>query len=185
MKKIILSSNNKVKVQVVEEAVKLLFPKDEFTVVSTDLETDGPEPIGEQALLAQLYSSIVESRKLHPDGYYYISMEGGVVENEGGMDELACVVIEDAGLRKSISRSVSFPIPPDVADYVRKGVPFATAVETVYLAKGVKTGGGFVDMLTNNHVDKKALYLQPTVVAFSKFLKSDWFFKYRDIVKLF
>lgn len=175
MKKIIIASTNKVKVEVVQTAVNSLFPNNDFEIVSMDAEVDGVEPFGEKALIEQIGEAINKSRKFDSTAYFYVAMEGGVIETVLGMEELACVVIEDNSARRSVSKSVSFPIPPKVAEQVRLGVPFAEAVDAIYGTKDIKTNGGFIGLLTDKVVDKKSLYLQPTVVALSKFLKSDWF----------
>ncbi len=172
---IVLGSKSKIKEEVVRNAVTALFPQTEFSVTQFDVEDAGAEPVGEDALFKQLNASIEVIKKEKPVADYYVVMEGGVLESVAGMEEIACVVVEDKNGRHSQSRSVSFPIPPLVAKKVREGMPFATVVDEIYSTQNIKNNQGFVGFLTNGLVDKKALYYQPTVVAFSKFIKESWF----------
>ena len=176
IQKIVVASKSKIKLDVVISVLSKLIPNLQTEVIGIDLESDGAEPVGEKAILSQITEAIRKARKLHPDAEFYCGMEGGVEEKDHGMEEAAYVVIENKnGSNRSISRSVSFPIPPAVAKLVRNGIPFGDAVDKTYSTKNIKTGQGFVGLLTNGMVDKKALYIQPTAVAFSKFLKEAWF----------
>ena len=173
---IILGSKSLVKGEVVKKATGLLFPDTDFTIIHIDSEASGAEPMGEGALLKQLQISIDYLKKEKPQADYYVVMEGGVTESSAEMDEIAGVLVEDKNGQHSYSRSVSFPIPPVVAEKVKKGVPFAVAVDETYNTKDIKNTGGFVGLLTDGFVDKTALYYQSTVVAFAKFVKREWYF---------
>lgn len=175
MKRIILASGNKIKKEVIEEAFLKLLPNEQFEVVALDIEKGGPEPFGEEATLNQIYEAIKNIRSTEPKADFYVAMEGGVKDLNGNMDEVAYVVIEDQLGNKAVSQSVTFPVPPKVADKVRQGVPFGDAVDQIHGTQNIKTGQGFVGLLTEGLVDKKALYLQPTIIALSKFIKREWF----------
>jgi non-canonical (house-cleaning) NTP pyrophosphatase len=176
-KKIVLASKSPLKKFVVEYVTKYFFKDDEFEIVQYDVEDKGPEPFTEAALLIQLQVALHKIKDLEPDAAYYIVMEGGVREMDNELEEISCVIIEDASGRQSKSWSTSFPIPEEVAKKVQKGMPFADAVDAVYSTKDIKNNQGFIGLLTDNFVDKKMLYVQPTAVAFGKFLKSNWFWK--------
>lgn len=173
--KIALASKSKTKEAVVIDSISKLFPGTTTIIESFNFEDWGAEPVGEKALFDQIVNSIdkMKAERVAPD--FYVAMEGGVRETVNGMEEISCVTVEDRNSRRSVSWGVTFPIPEIVAIKVREGIPFAVAVDAVYSTNDIKNNGGFVGLLTNNIVDKKDLYFQPTVVAFSKFLKKDWF----------
>lgn len=175
MKKIILASGNKVKKAVVEEAFSKLLLNEQFEVVVLDLEKDGSEPFGKEATLNQIYEATKNIRSIESKADFYVAMEGGVEDSNGTMDEVAYVVIEDQVGNKAVSQSVTFPVPLKVADKVRQGISFGDAVDQVHGTKNIKTGQGFVGLLTDGLVDKKALYLQPTIIALSKLVKIEWY----------
>ncbi len=175
MNKIIIASKSKVKASVVSDTVTQLFPGTEFEIVSVDADSDGPEPVGEEATLNQILTSIQKISDLQPGASFYVGMEGGVRETKLGMEEIAFVIVKDQSGQIAVSSSVSFPISENVAEKVRKGVPFADAVDQIHHTKDIKNNKGFIGLLTGNIIDKKSLYFQPTVVCFSKLIKSDWY----------
>ena len=179
MNKIILASASRVKLNVVQNVMGALGKSGEFEIIPIALEKEGREPNGEKELEEQLSAALSECRKQYPDAAYYIAMEGGVVERKDGMHELAMVLASE-GKSLDIARSdaVSFPIPEKIAQKVREGMPFAQAVESITNVFGIKEGGGFIGMLTNNIVTKEDLYFQPASVALSRlFRDTDLFAK--------
>lgn len=173
--KIALASKSKTKEAIVVDSVSKLFPSVTPIIELFNFEDQGAEPVGEEALLEQITNSINKMRVEGATTDYFVAMEGGVRETVNGMEEISCVIIENKDGRRSVSWGATFPIPEIVAAKVRKGVPFATAVDTTYSTDDIKHSGGFVSLLTNSIVNKKDLYFQPTVIAFSKFIKKDWF----------
>ena len=178
MNKIVLASASRIKLNVVQGVVGALGKVGEFEIIPIALEKDGREPNGEEELYAQLEEALIECRKQEPGAAYYIAMEGGVVERKDGLHELAMVLASE-GTRLDLVRSdaVSFPIPEKIAVKVRAGMPFAQAVESITNIFGIKEGGGFIGMLTNNIVTKEDLYFQPTSVVLSRLFRDDDLFK--------
>ena len=176
-KKIILASKSLVKKEALSKSLIQLIPSSHFDIVQIDADAEGSEPFGEDAIVGQILEEIKNIKVKQPDADFYIAMEGGVRETDAGMEEVAFVIVEDNKSRRSLSRSVSFPVPPEVAQKVREGMPFGDAVDQVYSTENIKGGQGFVGLLTNGVVNKEALYFQPIVVALSKFLKEGWFWE--------
>lgn len=175
--KIVLTSKSKIKLLVVEEALRNLFVNQDFNIVQFDIEDKGSEPVGEENLILQLQSSIKKAKELETDAVFYVAMEGGVKIVDEEMEEIAFVIVADSLGKQARSQAVSFPIPNEVAMKVKVGISFADAVNEVYATNDIKNNQGFVGLLTDNLIDKRSLYLQPTIIAFSKFVKSNWFWK--------
>ena len=174
MNTIILASASRIKLNVVQNVISTLGSAGEFEIIPVALEKEGREPNGEVELENQLSSALSECRKQYPDASYYIAMEGGVLERKDGLHELA-MVLGSKGKDANTVRSdaVSFPIPEKIAVKVRAGMPFAQAVEAVTRVFGIKEGGGFIGMLTNNIVTKEDLYFQPASVVLSRLFRDD------------
>ena len=174
--KIVLATENKTKISTTIEVLDLAFGKASCELKTLELESIGPEPFGETELIDRIKVSLESARMAMPDADFYIAMEGGIVENEEYMEEVACVIVQEAKNNQfGISKAVSFQIPPVIAANVKKGMGFAEAVESYFSVKDVKQGGGFINILTNGIVTKKDLYFQPTAVALSKVLHNDWY----------
>lgn len=174
MNKIILASASRIKLNVVQNVIGALGNAGEFEIIPVALEKEGREPNGEVELEEQLSNALNECRKQYPNASYYIAMEGGVTERKDGLHELAMVLASKGGSNAVVrSDAVSFPIPEKIAVKVRAGMPFAQAVEAVTSVFGIKEGGGFIGMLTNNIVTKEDLYFQPASVVLARLFRND------------
>lgn len=174
MKKIVIASVNETKVNVVKKVISSLLPKEIFYFISIDLERGGCEPVGKNACVEQIQEAIKHAKKLEPDGTYYVAMEGGIEDLGIMMDEISYVIVENAKGMQGISHAVSFPIPKQLISKIKEGQPFADAVDCLFKTSDTRQEG-FIKIITNGLVNKEDLYFQPTAVAFSKLLHSDWF----------
>lgn len=175
MKKIVVTSINPVKKDVTEKVVAALLPNDTFECICLPLEKDGPEPIGKEAITAQMKDALSAARKEVADAEYYVCMEGSMLDDGVAMNEVAYVTVEDSHGTSMTSSCSSFPVPTAVAAQVREGKGFAEAVDEFYKTTGTKQGGGFVNILTNGVINKKDHYFQPLTIALSALIRKDWF----------
>ncbi len=172
--KIVLTSNNNVKLKVTEKAFSQIFTDAKLEIIQLDFEKDGPEPYGMKGVLNQINESITEAKKRITDADYYIGMEGGV-EGEESLDEVAVVLVHTAKGVEGYSRSVSFQIPRKVSSDIKNGLQLSDSVQDFLNTNNVKKGNGFVGILTNNLVTKEDLYFQPAVVAICKTINNSWY----------
>ncbi len=176
--KIVLTTENKAKISAVKDVIDYLFKSHEYELMAIELESDGPEPMGEESLIKAIKANIRRAQEIVVDGDYYIGMEGGIVDRIEYLEEVACVIVEDLKNNQiGISKAASFQIPPVISKDVREGSPFAEAVEKYFKVKNIKQEGGFVSILTKGLVSKKELYSQPLAIAFSKVLNKEWYTK--------
>jgi non-canonical (house-cleaning) NTP pyrophosphatase len=175
MRKIVLTSTNPVKLNVVKKVASNLFPDEDFDYVTLALEKDGPEPIGKNSILNQINSAIDSAKAQIPDADYYICMEGGMIDDGIKMNEVAHVSVCPAKGESVTTSCASFPVPKAISDEVRKGKDFAVAVDEFFKTNGTKQGGGFVNILTGGIINKEDHYFQATAIAFSAVVKSDWY----------
>lgn len=175
MKKIVLTSINPVKLNVIQKVTSALFPHETFEYITLPLEKDGPEPIGREAATLQMQKAIDAAKIEISDAEYYVCMEGSMVDDGVLMNEVAYVTVENGKGVTASSSCSSFPVPHAVAAEVRKGKGFAEAVDDFFKTTGTKQGGGFVKILTGGILNKEDHYFQPTVIAFSAVEKSEWY----------
>jgi inosine/xanthosine triphosphatase len=172
--KIILTTKNAAKVSAAVDALDQIFGFGSYEIGSVDLESAGSEPFGEESLLRQIKIGIAKAEGLEMGGDYYVGMEGGVIEQNEYMEEVACVIVKESKSGQfGISKAASFQVPRSAAADVKRGMPFAEAVEKNFSVHNVKQGGGFVHILTKGIITKKDLYFQPLVVAMSKVTRKD------------
>lgn len=175
MKKIVITSTNPVKLNVVKRVAAALFPAETFEYMPLPLETSGQEPIGKQMVMKQISIALDSAVSQVSDAEYYVCMEGGMVDDGENMDEVAYVTVRNNRGASATSNCASFPVPKTIADEVRKGKGFAEAVDEFFKTNGTKQGGGFVSILTDGRINKEDHYFQPTMIAFSSLNRVDWY----------
>lgn len=175
MKKIVITSTNPVKLNVVKRVTASLFPSEVFEYIPLALELSGQEPIGKEMVKRQIQTALDGAVSQVPDAEYYICMEGSMVDDGENMDEVAYVTVRNNKGASVTSNCASSPVPKVIADEVRKGKGFAEAVDEFFKVDGTKQGGGFVSILTDGQINKEDHYFQPTMIAFSGLGKIDWY----------
>lgn len=175
MKKIVLTSKNPVKLSVVKNIVKQLFPDMSFEYVPLDLDTKSSELFGKERIVAYMTDILSEAREVAPDAEYYVCMQGGMEDSGDEMHETAYVMVSDSSGRSEVSRCSTFKVPTQVANEVRNGKDFAKSVDEFFKVQNTKTTGGFVSILTNGIVNKESHYSQPFAIAISTLIQKSWF----------
>lgn len=175
MRKIVLTSTNPVKLKVIKRITASLFGEEDFDYIALALEKDGPEPIGKESVFKQISTAIESARMQVPNADYYICMEGGMMDDDQTMNEVAHVRVQPQKGQAVTSSCASFPVPKAISDDVRKGKDFAVAVDEFFKTNGTKQGGGFVNILTGGLVNKEEQYFQAAAIAFSAVVKSEWY----------
>jgi non-canonical (house-cleaning) NTP pyrophosphatase len=175
MKKIVILSKNPIKISLVKEVVTHFFPDEDVNYIPLPLEKDGPEPFGDKEIIKQATESISQAISQIPDASFYIAMEGGMVDVDNRMVEIAKAVIKDVAGDVSISNCTTFDVPPVIAKKVREGADFAVSVDSFFKTKGTKVGGGYFSILTGGLVTKKDHYTQAVASALGKLVHKDWY----------
>jgi non-canonical (house-cleaning) NTP pyrophosphatase len=175
MKKVVILSESLIKISLVKDVISHFFPNDEIEYISLALEKDGPEPFGDEEIIKQATESIAQAISQISDASFYIGMEGGMVDIDNRMVEIAKAVIQDNEGNVSISNCTTFDVPPAIAKNVRKGADFAESVDLFFKTKGTKLGGGYFSILTAGLVTKKDHYTQAVASALGKLVHKEWY----------
>lgn len=99
-----------------------------------------------------------------------VGLEGGVVEDDGGMRTCAWASVVARDGRVGVGGSLAMPLPPRVAALVRDGVELGHAMDRVTGAIGTKHGAGAVGILTAGLVDRQRAYETLVAYALAPFL---------------
>ena len=86
-----------------------------------------------------------------------------------GMHAFAWVVIQGEDSKNGEARSASFLLPGALADLVGAGVELGEADDRVFGRKNSKQENGAVGLLTDDVVDRLALYVMPVTLALIPF----------------
>lgn len=99
-----------------------------------------------------------------------VGLEGGVVDDPGGMRSCAwCVVVHRDG-RDGVGGSLAMPLPEAVARMVRDGEELGHAMDRLVAARGTKHGPGAVGILTDGRIDRQGAYETLVTYALAPFV---------------
>jgi len=170
-KKVLLIRGGALKKRVVGRAFNALMPDTACEIIELENELpDTDQIISKEECLGKMRQAISKFRLLYPDCHYFVFMRGRFDDDGSKMEECALVMIQDQAGNEGVSQAASFEVPERVAELVRNGESFSSAVEKVYSIEGVREGSGFVGILTKGLVVKEEQYFQATAIALASCL---------------
>ncbi len=164
---VIIGSCNPVKIASIEGAFGRMFPKRVFTFHGVSVRSGVPEqPFGDEQTLRGAVHRLSAARRLRPDADYWVGLEGGVgpAEKEESLMAFAWIVVQSRS-GSGRSRTASFPLPPAIVHRLRGGMELGHASDEVFQRTNTKHTVGAVGLLTDNTVDRVALYEQAAIMA--------------------
>jgi non-canonical (house-cleaning) NTP pyrophosphatase len=162
---VVIVNSSSLKLKILKNVFSAYLPKIEFKFIESEIDNFSGDSIGRDDCIDLMRVKISEARLKYPNATYYVFMRGRMEDDGNLMQEFALVLIQDLIGNEGISDAASFEVPKEIANLVRSGVSFSTAVEQVFKVPGVKNGSGFVGILTNGVVMKEEQYFQPAVIA--------------------
>lgn len=104
-----------------------------------------------------------------------IGIEGGVVEDDGGvLRTCAWAVVVSRDGRSSVGGSLAMPLPAAVARLVRDGVELGHAMDAVSGGRDTKHGAGAVGILTAGRIDRQRAYEAIITYAMAPWFASEY-----------
>jgi inosine/xanthosine triphosphatase len=169
MKTIIVASTNPVKLKAAEEGFQAMFPGETFTVLPVKAEVRiSDQPMSDAETLQGATERATNVRSGQPGADFWVGIEGGVQDSNGEMEAFAWVVVLD-NEHMGKGRSGAFILPPKVAELVRQGVELGEADDRVFSRNNSKQSNGAIGLLTDDAVDRVALYVPAVIFALIPF----------------
>jgi len=169
MKTIAVASNNPVKLQAVLDAFRFIFSKEKWQTISMEVPSGvSHQPMSDSETHIGAVNRARNAQFARPDADYWVGIEGGVEDLEGEMSAFAWVVVVTRQLLGQ-SRSGTFMIPPAVAKLVREGKELGIADDIIFGRSNSKQQNGAIGLLTDNAIDRKALYQHAVILALVPF----------------
>lgn len=166
MKKVIVGSINPVKIEVARQAFEKVFPNEEFEFVGYKASSNVSEqPKSDEETLRGAYNRIEDCKKKFPDADFWVSQEGGVVDDITHMFESSHVVIVSQDGTVGRARAASFEIPKPIAKDIREGMELGPAADKLFNVSNSKQQASIVGLLTDNLIDRTSTYLQSAIFA--------------------
>lgn len=173
--KLVIASQNPVKMDAVEEGVEELWPNIEPNILGIKVPSGvGDQPMSEAETLLGAQNRVKAAIKQLPNADYWVGIEGGIADMDGKMAAFAWVVVSDKE-KIGQARSATFFLPDKVAELVRQGIELGEADDMVFGATNSKEKNGAIGLLTHNTITRKALYIPAVVMAFIPFIRPEFY----------
>ena len=175
MKKVIVASQNPVKIQCVSQAFQKAFPGDDYGFAGISVPSEvADQPMTDEETFTGATNRAENAKKSAPDADYWVGIEGGVEKVDSEMEAFAWVVIISGKLRGK-ARTATFQLPPPVIQLIDEGMELGHADDLVFKRENSKQNNGAVGILTNDLIDRVSYYEPAVILALIPFLNERLF----------
>jgi inosine/xanthosine triphosphatase len=171
--RLVIASNNPVKVRATLAGFQLAFPGEQFQTSSVSVPSGVPDqPVGNHQTLQGALNRAQTARTARPEAEYWIGIEGGVEWDGPDLYAFAWVVVCSLTLTGR-GRTGTFLLPPQVAELVGQGMELGHADDVVFERSNSKQEDGAIGILTRNLLDRAGLYEHAVLLALVPFLNPE------------
>ncbi len=177
--RVVVASQNPVKVRAVQQALAQLFPEWPWEVVPRAVDSGvAAQPLSDAETRQGARQRARAARQAEPHAHLWVGIEGGVQPGQDGEPwlALAWVAVLDPHGHEGLARTGSFPLPPAVVDLLRAGLELGAADDVVFGTQGSKQDLGAVGLLSHGALDRAGLYAQGVLLALLPYRNHDLYF---------
>ena len=175
MKIVVVASKNPVKVGAARDAFHAMFPNEEFDIRGRSIDSDvSDQPMSDDETYQGAVERVERAKEQHPEADFWIGMESGITEVNGGMEVFGWTVVRTTD-QAGQSRTVSLTIPPRMAELIRGGMDMASADDEVFNREDSGRGTGTMGLLTGEVLGRQHMFLHATICALVPFRNPDLF----------
>lgn len=176
MKTVIVTSQNPVKIETVQEAFGKAFPEEVFDFISFSADSNvSDQPKGQEETLSGARNRIAHGKQEYPDADFYVGLEGGIQKIENQWECVAWMVVQDSAGKEGKSQSASHSLPLAIQKLIDEGMELGHAGDIVFNQENIKHKNGVIGILTGDLVTRKDYYVQPLIFALTPFKKKELF----------
>lgn len=177
--KILVGSENPVKLEAVKDA--FIFYFDKVEVIGIKVPSGVPDqPINDETLRgaenrAAILKELNKTERLDAD--FFIGVEGGIVEKYGRWFAFGGMCIMDIKGNKSFGTSAHFELPDEVTKRLLEREELGEVMDEIMRLKNTKQKMGAIGFFTKGIMNRKELYIPGIISALVPFNHPDMYFK--------
>ena len=169
MKKIIVASQNPVKLQAVKMGFEQVFSDEIFDVQGVAVASGvNDQPFTHEETLQGAVNRVESAQQASAQADYWVGVEGGVEDVNGELHAFAWIVVRSTSLQGKGCTGI-FVLPPRVAELVHGGMELGDADDVVFQRSNSKQENGAVGLLTGDVITRASLYAHAVVLALIPF----------------
>jgi inosine/xanthosine triphosphatase len=173
MKKVVvIASTNPVKIRATEMGFKAVWPDQEFEFVGVKASSEiSNQPMTDEETLLGANNRAWNAMTLHPNGDFYVGLEGGVEDINEELHEFAWIVVTTwSGELSGKAKTCTFIAPEVFRMMVMDGKEVGEASDAVFGTSNSKQDMGAIGLLTRGVIDRAELYRHAVVSALIPFV---------------
>lgn len=171
--KVIVGSQNPVKINAVRLAFEQVFPNTTCAVEGITVSSGvDDQPMTDEATYQGAMNRAQGCQKLRPEADFWIGVEGGIDEYFDKMHAFAWIYILNS---KQIgkARTGTFALPEAIRELIHQGIELGEADDRIFNHTNSKQGQGSVGLLTHGLIDRTAYYQPAVVLALIPFVNTE------------
>ena len=175
--RIVVASENPVKINAAAIGFKKMFPGETFEVVGVSSQSGVPDqPLGQSQTLDGAKNRVEHAFSNHTDHDFYVGIEGGVDHNDLGTEVFAWVCVKDRGGAVGLGKTGSFYLPMTITNLIKSGLELSHATDQLFNETNTKHKNGTVGILTDDVIDRTAYYVEAIIYALIPFKNAALYF---------
>jgi inosine/xanthosine triphosphatase len=172
--KIIVASQNPIKITSALQGLQRMFPDQQFEAEGVSVPSGvSDQPSNDDETFTGARNRAHTAHVQYPGADYYVGLEGGIEAKGDDMESYAWVVIESADGQIGKAKTATFFLPPAVADLIRQGKELGEADDIVFGQTNSKQANGAVGLLTHNAATRASYYTEAVLFAAIPFKNPD------------
>ena len=169
--KIVVASNNPVKIGATEQAFRAQFPGEPIETLSVDVDSGaGEQPTSDIATRQGARKRAENAQDAEPRADFWVGLEGGIDLIGEQLMAFAWMAIRGANGGFSEARTTTLPLPPAVRELVDTGMELGKANDRVFATLNSKHGGGAFGLLSEGRYTRENVYAQTLTIALIPFV---------------
>lgn len=169
--KIVVASENPVKVAAAREAFAALMPHSALQMLPLSVDSGvSDQPASDAETRRGARNRAANARAALPDADYWVGLEGGIEVFEERLMAFAWMAVMDNDARFSDARSATLPLPAAVKQLIDAGMELGDANDRVFATHNSKQGGGAYGLLTDGRYTREGIYTQTLILALLPFV---------------
>lgn len=171
MQRVIVGSQNPVKIAAAQAGFAQMFPSAAFDVTGVAAASGVPaQPMGDAETLRGALNRAHNAREHYPDAAYTVGIEGGAaLHDDDTLSVFAWVVVLNVHGQTGRGKTGTFFLPDEVAQHVRGGMELGDADDLVFGRQNSKQDTGSVGLLTGDALTRTSYYHHAVMLALIPF----------------
>jgi len=170
MKKIIIASQNPVKMNATLTGFQKMFPDEKFEIEGVSVISGvSDQPSSDSETFSGAWNRASNACQEKPEADFCVGMEGGIEEKDSEMKAFAWIVIKARTGAFGKARTATFFLPPSVAELINQGKELGEANDIIFGQTNSKQKNGAIGLLTDNVIDRTEEYAEAVILALIPF----------------